>query len=473
MKSRFLAIEFFLCLLFPLSLAAQEITGMVVDDATKKPLQHVNVSLLRAADTTIVTGAVTDSKGRFLVSNVPSGTYRLRFSLMSYARRIFSPVRVEGTGRVDVGTVRLSESPVDLEEVVVKGEKPLFVQGIDRKVYNVEQDITAATGSASDLLRNVPSVEVDIDGNVTLRGSGDVSILVNGKASPMMKRNSAEVLQQMPANAIERIEVITNPSARYRPEGTGGVIDIIMKKGMDPGFNGSATANAGKAGRYGGNLRLNYRPDGTNIFGNYSVRSDRRDRSNSDVRIQGIGTPDSSTYTEEGSSSASPLSHMASLGVEREFGRTTTSLSGNYFNDRMTRNDLTHSSVTSGGSTSLSDRATIEESAEEEGGLNAMVEHKFPQEDHELKFEVQSSRQSETELNDVQTTFPVVGSPAEMEKVSNTNIERSTEVTLDYALPLGEEMKLEAGYLAEILGFDFDSYAESFDYGPGVRTLMI
>jgi 5-hydroxyisourate hydrolase-like protein (transthyretin family) len=302
MRSRFLAIEFFLCLLFPLSLAAQEITGMVVDDATKQPLQHVNVSLLRAADPTIVTGAVTDSNGRFHVSNVPSGTYRLRFSLMSYSRKNLSPVRVGETGRVDVGTVRLVESAVDLEEVVVKGEKALFVQGIDRKVYNVEQDITAATGSASDLLRNVPSVEVDIDGNVTLRGSGDVSILVNGKASPMMKRNSAELLQQMPANAIERIEVITNPSARYRPEGTGGVIDIIMKKGMDPGFNGSSTANAGKAGRYGGNLRLNYRPDGTNIFGNYSHRSDRRDRSNSDLRIQRTGTPESSTYAEEGNS---------------------------------------------------------------------------------------------------------------------------------------------------------------------------
>ncbi len=444
---------------------------MVVEDATRKPLQLVNVTLLRAADTTVVTGATTDSSGRFLVRNIPAGTYRLRFSLLSYTRRILSPVRVGETGRVDVGIIRLAESAVDLQEVVVKGEKPMIEQGIDRKIYNVEQDLTAATGSASDLLRNIPSVEVDIDGNVMLRGSGDVNILVNGKASPMMKRNSAEVLQQMPANAIERIEVITNPSARYRPEGTGGIIDIIMKKGMEPGFNGSATASAGKAGRYGGNVRLNYRPDGTNIFGNYSLRSDRRERSNADVRIQGLGTPESSLYREEGSSSASPLSHMASLGIEREFGRTTASLSGNYFNDWMTGNDLTHSSVSSGGSASLSDRVTAEESSEEEGGLNARVEYKFPQEDHELKFEVQSSRQTETELNDVQTSFPGGSSPVEMEKISNTNIERATEVTMDYTVPLGEEANLEAGYLAEILGFDFDSYAESFDTGLGRYTV--
>jgi outer membrane receptor protein involved in Fe transport len=467
MKFRLLSIEFLLCFLLPLPLFAQEITGVVVDRATKKPLQFVNVSLLRAADTTIVTGSVTDPGGRFLVSNVPSGKYRLRFSLLSYSRKILPVVRVDGAGRVDIGTVQLVESPFDLQEVVVKGEKALFEQGIDRKVYNVDQDLAAASGSASDLLQNIPSVEVDIEGNVSLRGSGDVSILVNGKASPMMKRNSADVLQQMPANAIERIEVITNPSARYRPEGTGGIIDIILKKGMEPGFNGSATANAGKADRYGGNLRLNYRPEETNIFGNYSLRNDRRERSNSDLRIQGIGTPGSSTYREEGSSTASPRSHMASLGVEREFGRTTASLSGDYFYDRMTRNDITHSSLSSGGAASLSDRVTNQESSEDESGLNATVEHKFPDEDHEVKLEVQSSRQTETELNDVQTLFPAGGSLADMEKVRNTMIERSTEVTLDYTLPLGEEMKLEAGYLAEILGFDFDSYAESFDRGFG------
>ncbi len=471
MRSRFTTIEFFLWLLLPLSMSAQEITGVVADRATKKPLQFVNVSLLRAADSTIVTGSATDSSGRFLISNVPPGTYRLRLTLLSYSRRMLSPVRVEGTGRVDIGTAQLVESPVDLQEVVVEGEKAMFVQGIDRKIYNVEQDLAAASGSASDLLRNVPSVEVDIEGNVSLRGSGDVSILVNGKVSPLMKRNSAEVLQQIPANAIERIEVITNPSARYRPEGTGGIIDIIMKSGMEPGFNGSATANAGKAGRYGGNLRLNYRPDGMNIFGNYSIRADRRERSNSDLRILGIGTPGSSTYTEEGSSSASPRSHMASLGIEHEFGRTSASLSGNYFNDRMMRNDLTHSVLLSGGTTSFSDRVTSEESSEEEAGLNATVEHKFPEEDHELKIEVQSSGQTETEMNDVQTVFPAGSSLAEMEKVRNTLTERSTEATIDYTLPLGKEMKLEAGYLAEILGFDFDSYAESFDHGFGRYTL--
>jgi outer membrane receptor protein involved in Fe transport len=465
LRLRLLAIELILCLLLPLCLAAQEITGVVIDRVTKKPLQLVNVSLLRAADTTIVTGSATDSSGRFLLVNVPVGTYRLRFSLLSYARRILSPVRVESTGRADVGTVRLVESPVDLQEVVVKGEKAMLVQGIDRKIYNVEQDLAAATGSASDLLRNIPSVEVDIDGNVTLRGSGDVSILVNGKTSPMMKRNSAEVLQQMPANAIERIEVITNPSARYRPEGTGGIIDIIMKKGTDLGFNGTATANAGKAGRYGGTVRLNYHPDGTNIFGNYSLRADRRERMNSDLRVQETGTPESSTYRQEGNSSASPRSHLASVGVEREFGRTTAALSGNYFTDRMTRNDLMHSSLNSGGTTSLSDRVTTQENSEDETGLKATLEHKFPEEDHEVKLEVQSSRQTEDEMNDVQTDFPGSVTLSKKEKVRNTKTERSTEMTLDYVRPFGDDARMEAGYLGEFRGLDFDSYGETFDQG--------
>ncbi len=454
-------ISILLLLLLPLHAGAQEITGVVVDRATKKPLELVNVSLLKAADSAVVTGTATGPSGRFVIVNVPPGTYFLRFSLLSYSRKTITRLRVEGTGRVNVGTVQLTESPVDLDEIVVQGEKPIFEQGIDRKIYNVEQDLSSATGSASDLLRNIPSVEVDIDGNVSLRGSGDVNILVNGKTSPMMKRNSAEVLQQIPANTIERIEVITNPSARYRPEGTGGIIDIILKKEVDPGFNGSATVQAGKAGRYGGALRLNYRPDGFNAFGNYSFRADRRERSNSDFRMQNAGTAAASSYSQEGSSSADPRFHTGVLGIEKEFGSTTASLSGNYTAERMPRNDLTKSLLLSGGATSVSDRMTNEESTEGEGEVNLLLEHKFAEEDHALKLEVRSARQSEEERSDIETLFPAA--PSEKEKVKNTVTERSTEITLDYTKSLGGDARVEGGYLGDFQGLDFDSYGEIYN----------
>ncbi len=468
MRFHSIAIELFLFSVFPLCLAAEELTGLVVDRASKKPLQLVNVSILRAADSALVTGSVTDSSGRFLIANVPEGTYSLRFSLLSYSRKTLSPVRFEGTGTMDVGTIQLIESPVDLQEVVVEGERAIFVQEIDRKVYNVEQDVAATSGSASDLLRNIPSVEVDIEGSVSLRGSSDVLILINGKNSPLMGDNRAEVLQQMPANTIERIEVITNPSARYRPDGTAGIINIALKKEGGQGLNGSLGANGGEEGRYGGNLRLNYRPGKTNLFGSYSLRDDKRNRSNSDLRIQDQGTPAMQTYSQEGNSSASPRSQTGMLGVEHEFSSATSgAISGNYFDNRMTMSDRTGITREERGLASLSERATLEESAEEEAGLKASFEHKFSEEDHQIQIEVQTSRESEEERTDARTDFAIPGSFAEMEKVRNLQIQRSTEVTADYLRPIGEGSRLEAGYAAEFSGYDFDASAESFDNGSG------
>jgi outer membrane receptor protein involved in Fe transport len=469
MKSLISIVAIIVTLSFPEPVPAQEITGTVIDQSTRKPLEFVNVLLRKAADSSMVAGAVTAKDGTFAIPNIPPGDYFLRFSIMGYLRKTVSAVRIGQTsGTIVVGTIQLKQTTVDLKEVVVTGEKPLFSQEIDRKVYNVEKDVAAASGSASDLLRNIPSVEVDIEGNVSLRGSSDVLILINGKNSPLMGENRAEVLQQMPANSIERIEVITNPSARYRPDGTSGIINIALKKEGGQGLNASVTANGGEEGRYGGNLRLNYRPGETNLFGSYSLRRDKRNRSNSDVRVQDQGMPAMNTYRQEGTSSASPRSHMGMLGVEHEFNRSTTgAISGNYFVNRMTMSDRTGITRGEGGITSLSERATGEESSEEETGLKASLEHKFPEEDHQIQIEVQTSRESEEERTDARSDFAAPGSLAELEKVRNLQKQRSTEVTADYLKPVGEGSRLEAGYYAEFSTYDFDASAESFDNGAG------
>src|SRR5207249_120261 len=160
-------------------------------------------------------------------------------------------------------------------------EKSMYNNSIDRKVYNVDQDLMSKAGSASELLQNVPSVQVDVDGNVTLRGSGAL-IMINGKTSPIMDKNSATVLQQMPASSIEKIEVITNPSAKYKPDGSSGIINIVLKKNTSLGLNGTVSANAGNQDRYNGNIRLNYNPGSLNIYGSYGARKDNRNRINTD-----------------------------------------------------------------------------------------------------------------------------------------------------------------------------------------------
>ena len=184
--------------------AAQEnargsVTGQVVDGATKKPLELVNVLLQKSADSTLVAGIATDRSGKFTFEDVREGTYYCRISIVGYAVKMTVPIRIDASHRnANLGKIALRETAVSLDEVLVTREKALQNVSVDRKVYNVDQDLMSKSGSASDLLQNIPSVEVDIDGNVSLRGSSNVLMLINGKNSSLMGRSRAEVLQQLP-----------------------------------------------------------------------------------------------------------------------------------------------------------------------------------------------------------------------------------------------------------------------------------
>src|SRR6185503_2741213 len=219
------------------------ITGVVQDRSSKQPIEFATIQLLRVADSAVIATTVSDRKGKFELDKIANGNYILQFSFIGYEKAIM-PVTVNQK-KENVGTVGIGIASRDMGEVTVTSRKSLLNTSIDRKVYNVTQDIMAQSGSVSDILKNIPSVEVDIEGQVSLRGSTDVMILINGRPSPLMGRTRAEVLQQLPANSIERIEVITNPSARFKPDGTSGIINIVLKKNIKAGWNGSIIANAG------------------------------------------------------------------------------------------------------------------------------------------------------------------------------------------------------------------------------------
>jgi len=227
-----------------------------------------------------------------------------------------------------------------MDEMVITSEKNLFNHAIDRRVYSVGQDIRAKSGTASEILQNIPSVQVDIDGNVSLRGSSDVMILINGKKSPLMGRSRADVLQQLPAGSIDKIEVITNPSARFTPEGTSGIINIVMKKGAGPGMNGDVTGHLGTSGRHNENLAFGYATGTLNLFGNYSYRDDRRRRSGMDARTLTTSGPISS-YREDNQILMRPLVHVGSLGLTYHWDpKNTLDLSSTYFYRRPSRDGV-------------------------------------------------------------------------------------------------------------------------------------
>jgi outer membrane receptor protein involved in Fe transport len=268
------------------SLMAQEekgngkILGSVVDAETNQPVEYANVALLDPTTQKPVDGAVCDDKGKFVIPKVPAGTYSVAISFIGYETQTIENINVaDKRDDVNLGIVKLGTSTKVLNEVVVEGQKQLIEERVDRTIYNAENDITSKGGDATDVLKRVPMLSVDLDGNVSLRGSQNIRVLVNNKPSTIMASSISDALKQIPADEIKSVEVITSPSAKYDAEGTGGIINIITKKNTLQGatFNintgiGNRGSNLGLNGNYrtknmgfslGGWGRANYNIDGS------------------------------------------------------------------------------------------------------------------------------------------------------------------------------------------------------------------
>jgi len=212
------------------------VSGVIMDSVTKQPLQFANVGLLKESDKTFARGTTTDDKGNFQIQGVRAGSYFIRISFVGYSSELL-PVKVEGDEKqIDVKTILVKPVTQSLNAVEVTAKKPIYSYNSDKKVYNVTEDVSVQSGVASDALQNAPGVEVDMEGNVTLRGVSNVEIWINDKPSRLSADGLKSYLQQLPANALERIEVITNPSAKYSASGTGGIINVITKQAIKKNF---------------------------------------------------------------------------------------------------------------------------------------------------------------------------------------------------------------------------------------------
>jgi len=461
----------FFAFLLSLRLAAQsEVTGTVMDKTTKQPLELATVQLLHEADSTITAFTVTNRRGKFILENIAAGNYRLRCSFIGYEKTemvisISSKQTTHHAG--EIGMIQLSSS---LKEVTVTARKPMLNTGIDRKVYNVSQDIMSQGGSASDILKNIPSLEVDIEGQVSLRGSTDVTILINGRPSPLMGRSRAEALQQLPANSIERIEIITNPSARYRPDGSSGIINIVLKKNIKSGFNGSITTNAGNRDRYNGNISLNYKPGKFNLSGSYGVRKDNRMRQNEINRE--YPEPNGSTWFDENNQSYfRPLSHFVMLGADYELSdRNSFGTSFNYLKRTLVRNDVANKFFYDNSRvlTDRYDRLRYGPELETEKDVTVYWQHNFVKEDEELRVEFNASTSDEEEDNHFTDINIFPAAPSAFDNTLIRTGDNQQQLTVDYSSPLAEDSKLEVGYAGSFMQQDLDFYGEYFDTAQAV-----
>lgn len=239
-----------------------KISGTIIDSLNNKPVEFASVALYEKGSEKPIDGVITDEKGNFRIKNLKKGTYRIGITFIGYVQKfVDSLVVTEKKPSVEVGTVRIGPSATMLKEANVEAEKQLIETRIDKLVYNADKDITSKGGNATDILRKVPMLSVDLDGNVSLQGTQNVRILINNKPSSLMSANIADALKMIPADEIEKVEVITSPSAKYDAEGTGGIINIITKKKNIEGLSGSINAGAGTRS--------------SNLFGNLNYRSGR------------------------------------------------------------------------------------------------------------------------------------------------------------------------------------------------------
>ena len=304
------------------------ISGRVLDASTNQPMEYVNVAMFRSSDSTLITGTITSPDGQFKLDKIASGEYYLRLTFLGFENQIIKNVLVNAKSlQADLGDIKLAAAAAELGGVAIVADRAKVEYQIDKRVVNVSQDIVAKGGTAVSVLENTPSVLVDPQGNVSLRGSYDYIVLIDGKPSVL---KGSDALKQINAASIKQIEVITNPSAKYEADGKAGIINIIQKKDKLQGMNGTASLSLGTLDKYSANGLVNYRRKKVNVFAGIDFA---KNKYTNDITINNI------SFLEEGNQhiyeQVEQYNHNdnfgGKVGIDYELNeKNSFSVSGNY-----------------------------------------------------------------------------------------------------------------------------------------------
>lgn len=427
------------------------ISGKVVD-SKNNPLEYTTVSLHNKIDSSLVTGSITDAAGNFTIEATP-GTFWLEVQFISYQTKKVPNITVsKESPHENVGAIVLTDDSQTLSEVVVAGEKQQMELSLDKRVFNVSNDLTNRGRNASEILDNVPSVAVDVEGNVSLRGSNNVRILVDGKPSGLVGLSSPDALRMLQGDLIERIEVITNPSARYEAEGMAGIINIILKKERRNGLNGSITANVGIPSNYGVSLNVNVRRKWLNLFSSYGINY--RESPGSGKSNQIFYGDEFTTYTDRTQDRIrSGLSHNFRIGSDfyiNENNTLTASMLYRISDEENTSEILynnRYSNMPDLVSTTLRKDKEIEDESNWEYELN--YDKTFKKEDQKLTASVQYRAGGETEKSNIDEIVLSDGSGSDEEPLFQRSLNKENSENFlfqtDYVHPFNKEGKFEVG----------------------------
>ena len=458
------------------------LTGNIVESNSKKPLEYAIITLKNTSNPKLIFGGITDNKGDFSIE-ATAGTYDIVFEFISF--KSFKISQKKLTSNTDFGKISLEEDFTQLNEVIVRSEKTTLEIKLDKKVYNVGKDLMVKGGTVSDVLDNIPSVTVDVEGNIALRGNENVRVLIEGRPSNAI--NVSEALRLIPADAIDKVEVITNPSARYEAEGGGGIINIILKKGKNQGINGTFIGNVGDPKNNSFNGTLNYKTKEFNLFTTQGY-SDRNNPGNAIVNSKYLNDDNSTRdfMNENRTNERLSKAYNGSFGMDwfldksltwtnivnfrRSVGDNTDNVFQNYYDQDFVY-DYTRN------------RINREDSKSNNVEYTTNFTKNFKKEGHKLT--IDGSFSTNIDRNTALISDKATNTTAEtLDETTNNQDQSRNLIQTDYVLPLAKGSQFEAGYRGDFLnittdfsvinnGIPFPEFTNVLEYKEKVNALYV
>ena len=436
-----------------------KITGKVVEKISKQPLEYATVTFLAPNNPKPVAGGITNPKGEFDIEIKP-GVYDIKIEFISFKINEIKQKKLQSN--TSLGLILLEEDANQLDEVIIRSEKTTVEIKLDKKVYNVGSDLMVKGGTVSDVLDNIPSVSVDVEGNVSLRGNDNVRVLIDGKPSNAI--NIAEALRLIPADAIEKVEIITNPSARYDAEGGGGLLNIILKKGKNQGLNGTFIASTGYPETYGLSGNLNYKSKNFNLFTTQGY-NDRNNPGNAftDSRYLNSDNTTRNYVNETRENERNSKGYNGNFGMEWNLSESLSWT--NTFNYRKSNGDnidnVFQNYYNSGFNYDYTrNRVNAESSDSENVEFTTNFTKKFKKDGHKLT--IDGSFSTNDDKNDALITDKATNTNVvKFDNTINNQSQNRNLLQMDYVLPFGKGSQFEAGYRGDFAELTTDYRVEN------------
>ncbi len=424
------------------------ISGTVYDEVTHQPIEYANIILFTNRDSSQVTGTITNPDGKFYLKNIRPGNFFIAVKFIGYKSKEFSDISIRpGNSDVSLGDIQLQRSAISTEGLVVEGKKPPIEYKIDRKVIDVSQQSTTISGTAVDVLETVPSVRVDIEGNVSLRGSSNFTVLIDGHPTVM---DGSDALQQIPVSSIKNIEIITNPSAKYDPDGTAGIINVVLKKEKFSGSSGMLSLNAGFNQKYSGDALYNYKTDKYTVTLNADYGKRYFDGTQLERRMTSFQS-DTSHIESNGSNVFGRNRGGVRGAFEYHFdSQNQLTLNGRYGHYNFKRESNSDFREWSSAFTQIN-QYTNTSNHSRDGiyySVNADYLHQFNTKGHELtaNLDYHTHDGNGTTLNELLNKYSTITSG---QKSKETGPSSEYQFKVEYVYPHGKNRKFEAGYETE------------------------